>query len=497
MQTLLTSTQMRLADEFTIAYKPIASIDLMETAARAFVKVFLRNEFDTNKSVAIFCGKGNNGGDGLAIAHLLLNNGYENIKVYVINFSKKKSADFAINLQRLDESRCKKVVIDRATDFKNIKADIIIDAILGSGLNKALEGEYAELVKQINNLNKQVYSVDVPTGFFAEGRLTADYNGIVAYKTICFQRPKISFFFPESKLATKSYEVVEIGLDEDFIQKQESEFYLVEKKDIEKILKPRENFSHKGTYGHALIIAGNSNTMGAALLSSMACLHTGAGLTTACIPQSGLIALNATLPEVMALPRDEYTRIENPTKYQAIAIGPGLGISVEHERLLESLFAANLPLIIDADALNILSERPDLIEKIPEQSILTPHMKEFDRLFGEHSNWWDRLQTAKNQSVRLKIVIVLKNQYTFVCSPNGKVYINPTGNPAMAQGGMGDVLTGVIAAFVAQKYSSLNAAILACFVHGQTGDQLADDKFVINASQVAKEISGVIKTMVP
>ena len=128
MQTLLTSTQMRLADEFTIAYKPIASIDLMETAARAFVKVFLRNEFDTNKSVAIFCGKGNNGGDGLAIAHLLLNNGYENIKVYVINFSKKKSADFAINLQRLDESRCKKVVIDRATDFKNIKADIIIDA---------------------------------------------------------------------------------------------------------------------------------------------------------------------------------------------------------------------------------------------------------------------------------------------------------------------------------------------------------------------------------
>lgn len=496
MQTLLTSAQMRIADDFTIANKPIASIDLMETAARAFVKVFLREEFDNNKSVAIFCGKGNNGGDGLAIAHFLLNNGYENIKVYIINFSKKKSADFAINLQRLEESRCKKVVVEQVADLKNIKADLIIDAILGSGLNKPLEGDYAELVNQINKLEKKIYSVDVPTGFFAEGSLPNEYNGIKAYKTICFQRPKINFFFPESKLATKDYEVVEIGLDEDFIQKQESDFHLVEHVDVEGILKPRGNFSHKGTYGHALIIAGNTNTMGAALLSSMACLHSGAGLTTACIPQSGLIALNTALPEVMALPRDEYTRVDNPAKYQAIAIGPGLGISMENERLLESLFATSQPLIIDADGLNILSENPDLIAKIPEHSILTPHLKEFDRLFGEHSNWWDRLQTAKVQSVKLKIVIVLKNQFTFICSPKGKVYINPTGNPAMAQGGMGDVLTGVIAAFVAQKYSSVDAAILGCFVHGKVGDQLAKDKFVVTASQVAVEISHVINCMI-
>jgi len=495
MQKLLTSIQMRKVDEFTIKNLPIASIDLMERAARAFVKSFLANEFDSSKTITIFCGKGNNGGDGLAIAHLLLNNGCENIKVYIINFSDKQSADFAINLQRLNESKCKIAVIDKAADLKNIKTDVVIDAILGSGLNKLLTGDYADLVKYINKLNKKVYAVDVPTGFPAEGNIPVEYNGIKAYKTICFQRPKINFFFAESALATEMFEVVDIGLDEDFIQKQQSDFLLVEYNDIRAILKPRKLFSHKGTYGHALIIAGNTNTMGAALLSSMASLHTGAGLTTACIPESGLTALNMLLPEVMALPRDEYTRIENPAKYQAIAIGPGLGVSAENEKLLESLLRSNQPLVIDADALNILSERPDLIQQLPKNSILTPHMKEFDRMFGEHENWWARVQTAKDKAKSLQIIIVLKNQFTFICVPEGKIYVNPTGNPAMAQGGMGDVLTGVIIAFVAQNYSQADAAILACYIHGKAGDNLAMDKSVVNASSVAKEIPVEIKKL--
>ncbi|WP_316848223.1 NAD(P)H-hydrate dehydratase [Pedobacter psychrodurus] len=496
MRTLLTSAQMRSADQFTIANKPIASIDLMEKAARAFVQSFLRDEFDTNKSVAIFCGKGNNGGDGLAIAHLLIANGYENIKVYIVDFGKKQSDDFAINLQRIEETRCKKTIINAPADLKNIKADLIIDAILGSGLNKPLSGAFEELVQMINKLNKKVYAVDVPTGFFTEGKLPKDYNGIKAYKTICFQRPKINFFFPESATATEKYEVVDIDLDETFIQKQDSGFYLLEESDIEKLLKPRKLFSHKGTYGHVLIIAGNTNTMGAALLSSMACLHTGAGLTTACIPQSGLIALNTTLPEVMALVRDEYTRIENPKKYQAIAIGPGLGTAPENEKLLESLIMAGQALIIDADALNILGERSDLIDKLAPNSVLTPHMKEFDRLFGEHDHWWDRVERAKEQARRLKIVIVLKNQYTFICLPTGKVLVNPTGNPAMAQGGMGDILTGIIAGFVAQKYAATDAAILACYIHGKAGDGLAHEHFVITASQVATRVSKEIKMLI-
>ena len=496
MRTLLTSAQMRSADQFTIANKPIASIDLMEKAARAFVQSFLRDEFDTNKSVAIFCGTGNNGGDGLAIAHLLIANGYQNIKVYIINFGKKQTNDFAINLQRIEETRCKKTIINEPAELKNIKADLIIDAILGSGLNKPLSGVFEELVQSINKLNKKVYAVDVPTGFFAEGKLPKAYNGIKAYKTVCFQRPKINFFFPESTAATEKYEVVDIDLDEAFIQKQDADFSLIEERDIEGILKPRKLFSHKGTYGHALIIAGNTNTMGAALLSSRACLHTGAGLTTACIPNSGLTALNSTLPEVMALVRDEYTRIENPKKYQAIAIGPGLGTGVDNEKLLENLITAEQALIIDADALNILGERSDLINKLVPNTIITPHMKEFDRLFGEHDSWWDRVETAKEQAQKLKIVIVLKNQYTFICLPTGKVLINPTGNPAMAQGGMGDILTGIIAGFVAQKYSASDAAVLACYIHGKAGDDLAHERFVVTASQVAIRISKEIKILI-
>lgn len=496
MLTLLTSAQMRHADQFTIVNKPIASIDLMEKAARAFVQCFTRDEFDASKSIAIFCGTGNNGGDGLAIAHLLLVNGYDNVKVYIVNFSAKQSNDFAINLQRLDESRCKKIMINQPGDLKHIKPDLIIDAILGSGLNKPLAGDYEELTQAINKLNKKVYAVDVPTGFFAEGSLPNNYNGIKAYKTICFQRPKINFFFPESAVATERYEVAGIELDEDFIQRQDTDFYLTEEKDIQKLLKKRKLFSHKGTYGHALIIAGNTSTLGAALLASMACLHTGAGLTTACIPESGLTALNATLPEVMALPRVEYMRIEHPAKYQSIAIGPGLGVDAENERLLESLIMANRELIIDADALNILAERSDLIKKLPKNSILTPHLKEFDRLFGEHDGWWERVQTARMQAQQLQIVIVLKNQYTFVCLPTGKVHINPTGDPAMAQGGMGDVLTGIISGLVAQKHSAGDAAMIGCYIHGQTGDELAEEQFVVTASQLALNISKEIKVLI-
>lgn len=493
MLTLLTSAQMRKTDEFTIANLPIASIDLMEKAARAFTQAFLRSEFDATKNVAIFCGKGNNGGDGLAIAHLLLTNGYQNIKVYILNFTDKQTDDFAINLQRLDESRCKKLVINSAVELKNIKADLIIDAILGSGLNKPLEGDYLEVVKVINRQRKKVYAVDVPTGFFTEGKLPEVYNGIKAFKTISFQRPKINFFFPERAAATGDYEVVDIGLDEAFIQGQNSDFYLLEEIDIRQMIKPRKLFSHKGIYGHALIVAGSLDTMGAALLSSKACLHAGAGLTTACIPQSGLTALNTTLPEVMALARDEYTRIEKPEKFQSIAIGPGLGISAENERLLESLIATRKPLIIDADALNMLVGRLDLMEKLPENTILTPHIKEFDRMFGTHDNWWDRVQTAKLQAGRLNVVILLKNQFTFICTPDSRVYINPTGNPAMAQGGMGDVLTGIIAAFVAQGYSAKEAVVLACYLHGSAGDDLAHQSFVVSASQVAEHLPKVVK----
>ena len=491
MQTLLTAAQMKVADAHTIDTKPISSVDLMECAAEAFVAAFLREDISKEKAIAVFCGKGNNGGDGLAIARLLLNRGYKNLQVFVLNLFPKESPDFLANLWRLKELPVGITELTAPEQISGLKADILIDAILGSGLNKPLEGKLEQVVQQINGLKKKVYAVDVPTGFYAEGVLPSPYNGISAYKTICFQRPKINFFFPESLTATEYFAVEGIGLDEQFIQSQNPAFQLVEIQDIKDLLKPRKPFSHKGTYGHALLIAGATQTMGAALLNAKGCLYAGAGLTTLSIPESGLNTLNTALPEVMYADRKEV--MEKIDKYDAIGIGSGLGISQAAKDLLQEVLLLKKALVMDADALNLMAQHQDLQELIIPGSVLTPHMKEFDHLFGAHTSWYDRLETARVQAEKLQIVIVLKNRYSFIVSPEGIVYINPTGNPGMAQGGMGDVLTGVITAYVAQGFSAVEAAIMGCFIHGIAGDDLAIDHFNSTASQVAKNIPKIVR----
>ena len=494
MQTLLTAVQMSAADGHTISNKPIASIDLMEKAAAAFVTAFLRDDLSKEKAIAVICGKGNNGGDGLAIARMLWQQGYPDLKVYVLGLFEKHSTDFSTNLARLQELPVEIVDIVAAEEITGLQPAIIIDAILGSGLNKPLAGELERVVHEINRLNKRVYAVDVPTGFFADGPLPAAYNGIKAYKTICFQRPKINFFFPESLKATEHFVVEEIGLDEEFIQSQNSPYLLVELADIKHILKPRKPFSHKGTYGHALLFAGATQTMGAAILNAKGCLYAGAGLTTLSIPESGLSTLNTALPEVMYADRKEvFHKID---KYNAIAIGSGLGTSPAAVSLLEEVLRLNRALVLDADALNLLAAHQGLQELLSPGCVLTPHMKEFDNLFGQHATWHDRLETARQQAEKLQLVIVLKNEYTFIVSREGEVFINPTGNPGMAQGGMGDVLTGVITALLAQGLSAEQAAVAACYIHGISGDDLAVDHFNVTASQVAENIPKICRHII-
>jgi hydroxyethylthiazole kinase-like uncharacterized protein yjeF len=443
MQQLLSSNQMHTVDTYTTKHQNISSLDLMERAATAFVKAFKKEVKDKSIRIAVLCGQGNNGGDGLAIARLLVKIGYKKVNVYHLNFSQKQSDDFKQNLKWLTKSKVQVLSIEDPIKL-NIETDVIIDAILGSGLNKPLTGKYEELARIVNRLDKKVIAVDVPTGLNTEGEIDNNYKGIKAELTISFQLPKINFFFPESVRALERFEVVNIGLDEKFISEQESNWKLTTKEYIQNIIKKRKNFTHKSTYGHALIVGGNTTTMGAAILAAEACLHIGAGLTTVCLPQSGLNALNIALPEVMALPRTKYLAFEALEKFNVIGIGPGLGIDEESEYLFELLVELKKPLIIDADALTILSKRKDLLEKLPAQSILTPHMKEFDRLFGRHETWWQRVITARATAVEKDLIIVLKNQYTFNCLPTGDVVINSTGNPAMASGGMGDVLTGII-----------------------------------------------------
>ncbi|MDR6784175.1 ADP-dependent NAD(P)H-hydrate dehydratase [Pedobacter africanus] len=303
----------------------------------------------------------------------------------------------------------------------------------------------------------------------------------------------LNSFLPDSDAESK-LQLVDEGLDKLGSEADSSPYKLINQADIAAILKPRKAFSHKGTYGHALLIAGDIKTMGAALLCASGCLYGGAGLTTLSVPESGLIALNSMLPEVMYLERKQLVKIKSLKKYNAIAIGPGLGKHLEVIGIIEELVTLKVTVVADADALNILSKRADLLFHLAKNSIFTPHLKEFDTLFGKHKNWWERLQTARTMAKKLGSVIVLKNQFTFIVDQQGDVLINPTGNPAMAQGGMGDVLTGLIAAYVAQGYSAKAAALLGCYFHGKAGDELASDHYNITASQLAARLPRTLKT---
>ena len=472
MLQLLTSPQIREADAYTIKNKPISSIDLMESASAAFVKAFMDEVPDRDTLISVYCGTGNNGGDGLAVARLLKEQAYDSISVKIMRFSPKDSADFKINLDRLKLTGIPLSELSNATNLPKENATVIIDALIGSGLNKALEGDLQALIKYLNKLKKKVIAVDIPSGFPSDGIIDSNATVLKAKLTITFQRPKINFFFPESAQATERFIVADIGLDESYIQSQPGPWKLIEEKDLKGLIKTRKPFSHKGNFGHALIIAGNTRTMGAALLCADACLHSGAGLTTACIPEQGMPALNAYAPEVMTLPRSELASEVNSGKFNSIAIGPGLGTNANAAELVKQALNFNIPMLIDADALNILAANPALLHKLPEQTIICPHMKEFDRLFGTSATWWDRVALAQKKAKELSLIILLKNQYTFIALPEGDILINPTGNPAMAVGGMGDVLSGMIASFLAQGYIAKESAMLATYIHGKTGDVL-------------------------
>jgi len=496
MLPLLTAAQIREADAFTIANEPVSSIELMERASKAFVNWFINHFPDKKKSISVYCGTGNNGGDGLAIARLLDQHGYEQIGVKLVQFSDKESPDFRENLQRLKALNIPAKSIGQGETAVAETSEILIDALLGSGLNKPLTGDYQALVNYLNTLNKMVVAVDVPTGFYTDGEVEQDATVLKADLVITFQQPKINFLLPESGPFINCWEAVNIGLNEEFIRSMQSPYEWVEEKDIKAILKPRTRFSHKGTFGHALLIAGQAKTMGAALLCSSACMYAGAGLTTACIPESGLTALNSYQAEVMAIVRQAYEMPElELDKYSTVAIGPGLGKDDDALALLQYVLDEyEHPIVVDADALNLLAVHPRLLASLPAGSILTPHMKEFDRLFGEHTGWWQRLQTLQQKAQELNICIVLKNAYTMVGCPNGKVYFNSTSNAAMAVGGMGDVLTGIITALLAQKYTPEQACIAGVYLHGKAGDELAlpNRLQVVLPGQVAARIPATI-----
>jgi len=472
---ILNAKQTRDLDAYTIQHEPISSIDLMERASRAFVDWFVLRIMPTQK-VGIVCGTGNNGGDGLAIARMLDEWGYP-VKVWIVRGGVAESGDFKTNESRLPDRVAKYDVHEALTDEALTGCDVLVDAIFGSGLSRPPSGLYAQVIGQINNAKAIRIAVDIPSGLMVDSHSVPPI--VEAHHTVSFQLPKLAFLLPECYPFTGEWEVVDIGLDKAFIRAAAVDHYYTKLKDVQKIIRPRSKFDHKGTYGHALMIAGSYGKIGAALLASRAALRAGVGLLTVHVPQCGYAIVQTALPEAMAEVDDDasvFTGTKEISGYDAIGIGPGLGRDKRTARALaHTLENYGKPVVLDADALNIMAGDRALMEKIPRGSILTPHPKEFERLVGKWSNDFERLEMLKQLAVSLGGVVVLKGAHTSVATERGQVFFNSTGNPGMATGGTGDVLTGIITGLLAQKYSSIEAAVMAVFLHGFAGDIAASE----------------------
>ena len=493
---ILNTSQIRQADEYTIKHEPIPSIDLMERASEAFTGCFLRY-FSKDQPVLLICGVGNNGGDGLAVARMLNDRGFS-VTISVMGNLERASKDFNLNYDRV-----KSLGIEMIEFSNQVIAgkDVIVDALFGSGLTRPVtDGEYAEAIRIINGSSAKVISIDIPSGLFAE-QVVEDGEVVEADMVVSFQVPKLAFFMPENERFIKEWEVVNIGLNDSFIDQIESPYYTFKMENAKKLLKRRPRFYHKGDAGRALLVGGSKGKIGASVLSARACLRAGVGLLNVHIPALGNDIVQSSVPEAMVIldPETEMISVVPPIdNYKAIGIGPGIGIQQKTYKALSRLLeSAHIPLVLDADALNIISEHRELISLIPINSILTPHPGEFRRLVGDWTNDYERLELQKGFSRDHEVIIVLKNAHSSISLPDGRVFFNTTGNPGMATAGSGDVLTGIITGVLAQGYAEDEAALLSVFLHGLSGDlcvEVSSEEPLI-ASDIIENLSVAYKRL--
>lgn len=475
---IFSAEQIRAWDEYTILHEPISSIDLMERAATSCLTWLEKNGY-LEQSFSIYCSKGNNGGDGLALARMLSALDCP-VTVYILEFGHIGTEDFQVNLARLHQTPVEVRFIQGIEHFYPVVAgEVLIDAVFGSGLNRKLEGVTEQLVQHLNASGNEIIAIDIPSGMFVNS--TSKGNTMIrAAHTLSFQCYKPAFLMPENEAAVGEVHILDIGLHPGYLRQVSSETELLDPAIIGAIFKPRKSFAHKGNFGHALLAAGSYGKMGAAVLAARSCLRTGAGLLTCQIPGCGYTILQAALPEAMVqVDSDEkiHTSISGELdKYSVIGIGPGIGTDPRTVAFLRDVLQRyQKPMVLDADALNILSSHSELLSSIPPYSILTPHPKEFERLFGPSPNDFARLEKAREQAKKHQCIIVLKGHYTYIAMPGGKSYFNSTGNAGMAKGGSGDVLTGILTALLSQSYSPGEAALLGVYLHGLAGDCAAAD----------------------
>jgi ADP-dependent NAD(P)H-hydrate dehydratase / NAD(P)H-hydrate epimerase len=477
---LFTCKQIAEIDQLTMQLEPISSIDLMERASFKIAD-WLIHHIDRDRQVLLFAGPGNNGGDALAVGRMLAWSNL-NCTIYLANFGRELKGDPAINWQRLEEQN--KVIVKKITaedSIPEIPADaIVIDGLFGSGLNKPLDRLAKTIVRKINQSGAEVISIDIPSGLFGEDNSGNDLSGIIkANQTLTLQFPKLSFLFPENYQFVGEWTVLPIGLHPEAIEKTETDFQFLTKEYISGMIKKRGKFSHKGTYGHALLIAGSYGKMGASVLASKACLRSGVGLLTSHVPQLGFEIIQNSVPEAMTSIDSSdtvFSEVPDLSSFSAIGIGPGLDKKKETQQALKALLLAKpKKLINDADALNILSENQDWYGLLPENAILTPHPKEFERLTRKTTDSFERLQIQLQFSAKYKVIMVCKGAHSCITFPDGRVFFNSTGNPGMATGGSGDVLTGIILGLLAQNYTPEEAVLIGVYLHGLAGDLAANE----------------------
>lgn len=499
---ILTCKQQKEADAYTIANRPIPSIDLMETAAQMITDE-ITARFGRTRRMVVFAGAGNNGGDAVAVARMLHTKNYK-VEVYLFNIKGVLSEDCVTNVMRLKEVGM--------TDYHEITSsfeppkltanDVVIDGLFGSGLNKPLAGGFAAVVRYINASDATVVSIDMPSGLMGEDNTyNIRLNIIEADLTLSIQLPKLAFLFAENQGFVGEWHLLDIGISQEFIDKTVADYSITEESEVRAMVKPRKKFAHKGSFGHGLLIAGSYGMAGASILAARAAMRAGIGRLTAHVPICNHNILQTAVPEVMVhddIHERFFAEPEGLDNFQAAAIGPGLGQEEETAlAMLDQINDCYIPLVLDADALNILSTHRSYLSLLPRRSILTPHLKELERIVGKCSNSYERLKKAIELADVLKSYIILKGAWTAVITPEGKCWFNPTGNPGMATAGSGDVLTGILLALVAQEYTPLDACRLGVYIHGLAGDIAAArlGEISLTASDIIDALPEAWKTL--
>lgn len=485
----------READAYTIENEPITSVDLMERAATtAFNWIDSKLKSGRKPDIKVFCGMGNNGGDGLVLGRLFRQSRY-NVDVYLVRHAENLSHDAQVNYDRLSQLAPALIHdVFSKDDFPLVSNDdIVIDALFGSGLTRPLSGLTAELIEYLNDNQAVKIAIDIASGLNGDGFATSKFTFKPDY-TLSFQFPKLALLLPENEQYVGEWTVLDIKIHPYYVENVDSTNFFTTEDVVTPLLRRRARHSHKGTYGHALLVAGSAGKTGAALLAAESCLRSGVGLLTAHLPQSAMLPLQIYLPEAMCNADKSttcFSEVPDLLDFTAVGVGPGLGKSQETATALKHLIQnVKVPLILDADALNIVAENKTWLAFLPPLTILTPHPKEFERLFGKTENSLQRLELQREMSRKFNLIIVLKGAYTAVSFPTGACFFNSTGNPGMATAGSGDVLTGIVLSLLAQRYSPEEAAVLGVYLHGSAGNIAASEIGMesLLASDISKNI---------